>query len=522
MNKIVKRQLINIVSLALSAILFSASFPGLISKEGIAILSFIALIPMFFIVYRLNNIEAVIYGFIFGMGKYLLFNYWLKEFDPAAYAVAPGIYGLYFLMLFPLIRLFYIKFPKHGYLPILVAWLSYEFFKSTNVVGYSYGVLSQSMYRTHLFTGIADIVGSYLLSALIIFPGIFLSFKISKRSSLKSKSSIITITTYLFVLLLSIIYTQLSKVDYSESDTKKISLVQHNLNCWLSGSDELYSQAYDHLKELSIEGENQGAELVIWSESSFVPAIEWHKKYRSSIYRNRVDLINEMEEYLRSSNAYYIIGTNESADKEKKINYNPAYLYKGDKIISKYRKINLVPFTEQFPFPDKLPWLLDYVNKLGAKQMQPGEEQTLFEIDGLKTVILICYEDAFTDLPREGVKKGSDLLINITNDAWTSSPSAALQHLAAAALRTIENRRTLVRSATTGFTGIIDPNGKIIASLPLFTRDQLTYDVPIYNGHTTIYTLYGHIIDLIPYLLLLPILLFIIIKTIYAKRKSNK
>ncbi len=328
-------------------------------------------------------------------------------------------------------------------------------------------------------------------------------------------------------MISSIIYTNISKVDYSKSETLKISLIQHNLNCWLSQRNPnfMYVQAYNNLEGLSRVAESKDTDLVVWPETAFVPAIEWHKKYRPKNDRARYELIMRMEEYLRSTDAMYIIGNNESfnqskiPDRDKQ--YNTAYLYNKDQITDKYRKIHLVPFTERFPYPEKFPWLFNYVKKLGAKQLAPGEEQTLFDIKGIKSTILICYEDVFTDLTRESVNNGSNLFINITNDAWTSSSSSPLQHLAAASLRTIENRRSLVRAGTSGFTGVIDPNGKILESLPLFTEGELTYNVPVYDGHKTIYTKYGNIIDNIGYLLFFLTLLLALFKTINERKKYS-
>ncbi len=520
MKKILKRHLTIILILSLSIVTFSLAFPGLISENGIAYLSFIAILPMFLVVFRLNYPEAFIYGFIFGICKYFLFNYWLKGFDPAAFAVAPAIHGFYFLLLFPLIKYFEKTFPRFGYLPILVTWLSYEIFKSTNVVGFSYGLLSHSMYRTLHFTGVADIIGAYLLSGIIVFPSIFISFLLKDRIKKTIPSVLIPSAIYIIIFTFSIIYTNSSKIDYSSYKKLKVTLVQHNLNCWLDGNDLLYSQAYDHLEELSKVGESLNAELVVWPESAFVPSIEWHKKYRPANERNRLDLINKMEDYLSTAMAAYIIGNNESYGNDREINYNSAYLYRNEIPQAKYRKINLVPFTEQFPYPEKFPALHKYVQNLGAKDMTPGEEQVLFNInEDLIATPLICYEDAFPDLPRKGVLNGSNLLVNITNDAWTDSPSAALQHLAAAAIRTIETRTSLIRSGTSGFTSIIDPNGKIIASLPLFVKDQLTGYVPIVPNNPTFYVKYGDILDRLPYFVLLAIFIFSIVINIKKRRE---
>lgn len=518
MNKTLKKHLKTIILLVLSIMLFSLSFPGYFSKYGLAFISFIAIVPMFVAIFKLNYIESMIYGFLYGLCKYLLFNFWLKDFDPIAFAVAPGIHGLYFFALFPIILFFYKKFPKLGYIAILSAWFSYEVFKSTNIVGYSYGLLSQTMYQTHIFTGVADIVGSYILSLLILFPGLFFTFLISQKRNKSRSEFLIPLSIYMIIILFSIFYTQVNKVDYSNSETIRISLIQHNLNCWLSTENpQLYNQAYDNLEALSRFGEAKGSDLIVWPETAFVPAIEWHKKYRPKELRERYELVKRMEEYLRSTDALYIIGNNETYNIKRDITFNTAYLFNKDQIINKYSKINLVPFTEEFPYPEKFPKLFKYVESLGLNQITPGSEQTLFNINGVKSTILICYEDAFPELARESVMNGSDLLVNITNDAWTQYSATPLQHLAAASLRTIETRRSLVRAGTSGFTGVIDPNGKIIGSLPLFEKGELTYDVPIYNGHITFYTKYGKIIDYSSYFIFCFIFLIVLIQ-IFTKK----
>ncbi|MGL1894002.1 MAG: apolipoprotein N-acyltransferase [Spirochaetaceae bacterium] len=524
MKSIIKKHSIYIGLLGLSILLFSLSFPGYFVRDGIAFLAFFALIPMFLVIFKLNYIEGIIYGFLFGMLKYQSFNFWFKDFDPAAYAVAPGIHGIYFLLFFPLAIFFYRTLPKRGYLLITVAWWAYEIFKSTNVVGYSYGVLSQTMYQTHIFTGVADIIGSYTLSLLIIFPCILATFLFSQRKrGVNRLEWIVPGLIYLIIMVTSIIYTAHSKIDYSNTKTLRVSLAQHNLNCWLSKENaEMYVQAYDHLEALSREAEKLNTDVVMWSETAFVPAIEWHKEYRPKDQRERYDLIMRMEKYLRQTNALYIIGNNETYNLNRDITYNTAYLYNKDQIIQRYRKMQLVPFTESFPYPEKFPWLYNYVKKLGATQLNPGTEQTLFDLRGVKSTILICYEDAFPDLSRKSVLNGSQLLVNITNDAWTDYPATALQHLAAASLRTIETRRSLVRAGTTGFTGVIDPNGKIVASLPLFTKDILTYDVPIYSEHITFYTRFGEIIDSLAYYILAFLLAFTIVIKIVKKKNSDK
>jgi pimeloyl-ACP methyl ester carboxylesterase len=75
------------------------------------------------------------------------------------------------------------------------------------------------------------------------------------------------------------------------------------------------------------------------------------------------------------------------------------------------------------------------------------------------------------------VRGGAEILVNTTNDAWFGTSSAPEQHLAMAALRAVENGRSVVRAANTGISCIIDPQGQIRQATELFTTTSLTADV---------------------------------------------
>ncbi len=69
------------------------------------------------------------------------------------------------------------------------------------------------------------------------------------------------------------------------------------------------------------------------------------------------------------------------------------------------------------------------------------------------------------------------MLTTITNDAWFGTSSAAFQHFDQAALRAVEEGRYLVRAANTGFSGAVDPYGRVIAKTNLFETAAITVDV---------------------------------------------
>ena len=150
--------------------------------------------------------------------------------------------------------------------------------------------------------------------------------------------------------------------------------------------------------------------------------------------------------------------------------YNRAYLVSGSgKVEAWYDKIHLVPFGEYVPLRRVFGYFVNRVVS-GFGDMFPGRAQTLFDVKGAKLGVLICYESVFPDLSRRAVKRGANILVNITNDAWYGDSSAPYQLLAMAAMRAVETKVPMVRVANTGISAVIEPTGAIAARTPLFLR----------------------------------------------------
>jgi len=91
--------------------------------------------------------------------------------------------------------------------------------------------------------------------------------------------------------------------------------------------------------------------------------------------------------------------------------------------------------------------------------------------------VAICYEIVFPSLVRRQVGEGATFLVTITNDAWFADSSAPYQHFEMARFRAVEMRRWLVRAATTGISGVVDPWGRVQRRLDLDTQGVLVADV---------------------------------------------
>ena len=144
------------------------------------------------------------------------------------------------------------------------------------------------------------------------------------------------------------------------------------------------------------------------------------------------------------------------------------------------------------------------VNRIvhGFGDMIAGTEQTLFPVKGAQVGVLICYESIFPDLTRRAVKRGADVLVNITNDAWYGKSSAPYQLLAMTAMRAVETKVPIVRAANTGISAVIEADGRITASTPLFKRGTEIEDVS-WRPRRTVYTIVGDLFSEICFVLTL-------------------
>ncbi|MBV8897190.1 MAG: apolipoprotein N-acyltransferase [Acidobacteriaceae bacterium] len=154
--------------------------------------------------------------------------------------------------------------------------------------------------------------------------------------------------------------------------------------------------------------------------------------------------------------------------------------------IGRYDKIDLVPFGEFVP---RAFWFVNRITQ-EAGDFAPGRDIKVLPAAGHCLGVFICYESAFPDLVREFSRKGADVLVNLSNDAYFGHSEAREQHLLLARMRAIENRRYLIRATNDGITAVVNPAGEIIQQLPLYKEvaAPMRYGVV---GPATFYTRHG-------------------------------
>ena len=85
----------------------------------------------------------------------------------------------------------------------------------------------------------------------------------------------------------------------------------------------------------------------------------------------------------------------------------------------------------------------------------------MFNVAGAHFGPSICLDIIYAGLVRASVRAGADVLLNLSNDSWLAAGrgGAATQQLAQAVFRAVENRRDVVRAATTGISAVIGADG---------------------------------------------------------------
>jgi apolipoprotein N-acyltransferase len=501
-----------------ASVLFALSFPNLLFENGLPFLAWFAFIPVLVLIDKNSFLANAGIGAVYGVLVYSLFNYWLGAFHPLAGAITYSIYLGYMVIVFSLFKLASVLFPKRAYIVQWLIWLSYEYLRTRGFVGYSFGLSGYSQWRFIPLIQIAGITGVWGVCALVTFPSFWLASALkdfSRDGGIKGigfavssffRKEKISASVWATVLAASLIFGLAVNKDFSSYPKANIALIQHNTDPWEASKAknhtlilEAYRKDLTILKRLSDEAlaATPGLQLVVWPETAFVPRIYWH-----TIFRDSQDFwlpVKELLEYLSTKDTPFLIGNddarmepakNPNEEEKYRVDYNAAILFEKGRISGVYRKLHLVPFTEHFPYKKQLPFIYNMLKKADTHFWEKGKETTVFKMPDFTFSTPICFEDTFGYLSRNFVRGGADILINLTNDAWSNSLPAQNQHLSTAIFRAVENNRTMLRATISGQTCVIAPNGRIIRMAKSFTQAWISAEVPIVKK-TTIYTLYG-------------------------------
>lgn len=386
-------------------------------------------------------------AFFYATGLLLPQVYWLGEFQPIAPFAAVALSALMYALAG--------RAAGANSLQLATAFTAVEVFRATGIFAFPWGIMGVAGVGRGI-EALPPCVGLWGISFAIYFTG----FSITARPKLG-------VALVLIGIGLELSPTVVGRVEEG-GDIRRIGIVQGNFEPerdYEFDPDGVTEFLFDETGRLA----DAGAGLVVWTETVILE------------YLNAGRPIGESIAHLaREKNVSILVGA--PAIDSFGLKRNSAYLFHphlapGEKP-PRYDKHHLVPFGEFLPFvgPDSRHRVLPE----GVGDFTPSiAPLVLFDLG-----ILICYESAFPDLARRLVNQGAELLIVLSNDAWSRSPLEARQLFDMTRLRAIELSRPVVRAGNVGVSGAISADGEIVGLLRGNRRSSVLLDVRISNNST--------------------------------------
>ncbi len=421
-------------------------------------------------------------GYFFGIGFFLTGTYWIsysltfedsfKFLIPFAVILIPLFLGLFFGLIMlatgPLIK------KNFSSILFFCASLSViDYLRSKILTGFPWNLWAYS------WSWFPEIIQLLNITGLFAFNLLSITFFCSPLLFiLNNKSKFFYFSTFILFFFFNYIYgSQVLNKKENFNDSLKnnmfinFKIVSPNFDLKYNLTESDVEESIKDLIRYSEPEENKDT-IFIWPEGVFT----------GYNFNDLLKFKNFFEDNF-SSNHLIILGVNTYDEKDRGDIFN-SLLILNDKleVVYKYNKKKLVPFGE-FIFYE------DFFEKFGLKKITQGyksftkgSEQKNFIYKNLNILPLICYEIIFPELT-QSKKNNTNLIVNISEDAWFGGSIGPHQHFSKAIFRAIESDTYLIRSANKGFSAFIDNKGKVLKKLGPNETGSIELKVPIFNNN---------------------------------------
>ena len=330
----------------------------------------------------------------------------------------------------------------------------------------------------------AELGGMYLVSFIFVYACLDIGVRISRKDFAARLATCVPLL--LVVLCLAFGWFRLASLRASldRKETIRVGVVQ---------VDPSY---VDSMKKMRVASEQfPPVDLLVWPEStlgSYSSAITGLNDIRKDIKIAHMPFLDWKQ--AGGLDAQLLVGgkTFDPGAGESGPYYQTAYLIDREGVFrGLYHKRTLMPIGEYMPLEQTYPQLHDWA-QLSKQAAWGTSDAPLQASSGVRIGVLLCYEDIVAEMSRRSVAQGAELLVSLVNASAFEDTLALNQHMRLATLRSVENRRTLIRCSGTGVSCCIDPTGKMVAHLPANTEGQFVVEAQLNNGKT-IYNRFGYL-----------------------------
>jgi len=395
--------------------------------------------------------------------------------------------------------------PVAGAACFVIFWLAFEYLHMRWVLTFSWLTLGNGLAVFPQIVQWYEWTGVYGGSLWILVSNVLIgSLLLDDLTKAVKRNVWVVFGIWLLLPLAWSIFRYSTYIEQGPEET--LGIVQPNYDPYAEKfNPEFYSAQLDTLLALSSRSLKPNTKAVFWPETS-IPDDVWSETFANE----QGKAINKWQESHPNidlvGGAIYrkrYISDTAPIDVARRLDdgswyasFNAALWIAKGKIRQIYYKSQLVLGVETLPFPGLLGKLQGTFFDLGGVAEPLGTQPTrdVFALDSnLKVAPVICYESVYGEHVTGYMLNGGTVIGVITNDGWWGNTPGYRQHLLYGGLRCIENRRSMVRSANTGISGVINQRGDMVQHTKWWRKTSFSAKVQV-NKAQTFYTRNGDFI----------------------------
>ncbi|MBO5039204.1 MAG: apolipoprotein N-acyltransferase [Alphaproteobacteria bacterium] len=434
-------------------------------------------------------------AYAFGFGFYAVGFSWISNalliddqrfaaLVPVVFLATGGFFGLFWAI--PAALSGKIKERYGRVLLFCAAFVFFEWVRSFIFTGFPWNLLGTALsFDIRLIQGAAEI-GTYGLSLMLMM---FLCGAALLGESVKERRFLKGCLFFLFIPLFFVLGTGYGAKKLEKGESLTVRLVQPSIPQTLKWHKAVAYKNFREYIDLSKEKNEESGlnlndvDLVFWGETACPYFLDYDREH-----------LLELTEAV-PQNGFLVTGLlRVGMENGKTVSYNSMFVINGrGEIKDYYDKAHLVPFGEYLPFRTYLP---DFMRPIAGVigDLGRGEKYKLIKVAGVPVMGgAICYESIF---PHEVLNKSEkpEILAVLANDGWYGVSAGPYQHLAAAQMRAVEEGVTVIRSANTGISAVIAPNGEILGRIELNEIGARDVKIDFKLSKNTIYGQWGNLV----------------------------
>jgi apolipoprotein N-acyltransferase len=402
---------------------------------------------LYYLIINNKNNNKVLFLFVFALTLYLnLYSWSFYSVNNFTFIEScKCLFGIFLYSLsFSVIGYYLLKLKTKNNFFIIFTTIFYmsDLFRSNFLGGFPqnlFGVLSIDT----IFSGLLPVFGELGLTFILILISTIFVDVIVYRSKIK------------FFLLLIIVFSSsiINNYKWVDYDLKEVSVnvVQTNISSQKKWDKDQFNGAFESIKKNIIQNKQ---DIIVFPETSFVVSLD-----------QIPEKIKDYTAILKSKNQSLISGGTKLVVKTDKYRNEYSMGFGLGNAYGETYKEQMIPFGDYIPYHNLLDFFYTSKKNSGIipyEKEYNGDLKINIDNSVYKVGVAICYEIFYSKLLNDRFRESS-LIVLISNIADFGSDKIKSQHFQSARARAIEHQKYTLVSTNSGFSGIIDPFGKVIS-----------------------------------------------------------